>query len=195
MTACSVPRAHLEGAAELDLDHFLRAGDLPGVGLAQPVVRLFVLPAVADGLLEDAVFVPQAVTHRRQLHRRHRVEEAGRQPAEAAIAEAGVRFLLEQCRAVDVLSCDSALAPSGSSRRFMMLLPASGRSGTPSKGSRRASDSSAVVRLLGCAASVVTGRPEPSGPRPHSAPAAGLPGIDDIVEQSDAARRARRSSR
>ena len=43
------------------------SGDLPRVRAPEPVVRLFLLPAVADRLAEDAVLVAQPVPHGRQL--------------------------------------------------------------------------------------------------------------------------------
>src|SRR6266550_4755521 len=49
--------ADLEGAVQLDFHLVVRASDLPGVRAAEPVVRLFVLPAVLDGLAEHAVLV------------------------------------------------------------------------------------------------------------------------------------------
>ena len=95
--------AHLERAAELDLHLLLRPGDLPRVGPPQPVVRLLALPAILDRLPEDAVLVAQPVAHGRELHRGHRVEEARREAAEPAVAEAGVRLLLEQGEPVEAL--------------------------------------------------------------------------------------------
>ena len=77
--------------------------NLPRIRPAEPVVRLFLLPAVPDGLFEDAVFVAQAVAHGRELHRGHRVEEARRQAPEPAIAQPGVGFLLEQAEPIEVL--------------------------------------------------------------------------------------------
>ena len=74
-----------------------------GIGAAQPVVRLLVLPAVLDGLPEDAVLVAQPVAHGRELHRGHRVEEARGQAPEPAVAQAGVGLLLEQAEPVEVL--------------------------------------------------------------------------------------------
>ena len=56
---------------------------------------MFDLEAVLDRLPENAVFVAQAVAHRRDLQRGQRVDEAGRQPAQAAVAQAGVRFRLD----------------------------------------------------------------------------------------------------
>ncbi len=87
----------------------MRAHDLPGVRAAEPVVRLFLLPAVTDGLAEHAVFVPQPVAHCRELHRGHRVEEAGRQAPQPAVAQARVRFLFEQAEPVEILLLDGLL--------------------------------------------------------------------------------------
>ena len=56
----------------------------------------FLLPAVAEALLEYAVLVAQTITRRRQRHGRHRIEEAGRQPPETPVAEARVRLLVQK---------------------------------------------------------------------------------------------------
>src|SRR5579863_3456775 len=53
--------AHFIGAIELDLDFLGRPWNLPGVLTLKPVVRLFLLPAVAEDLPEHAIFVSQAV--------------------------------------------------------------------------------------------------------------------------------------
>ena len=90
-----LPGAQFERAAERHRDAFGRAHDLPGIGMIEPVVRALLLPAVADLLLEDAMLVAQPVTHRGQLHRGHRVEEAGRQTPEAAVAQPGVGLLVK----------------------------------------------------------------------------------------------------
>src|SRR5207237_1347915 len=66
----------LEAAADPDVDLLLRPADLPGVGTAQPVVRLLALPAVVDGLPEHPVLVAEPVSHRGQLHRGHGIEKA-----------------------------------------------------------------------------------------------------------------------
>ena len=95
--------AQLERAVELHFDRLVRARDLPRVRAAEPVVRLLVLPAVLDGLPEDAVLVAQAVAHGRELHRRHRVEEARGQAPEPAVAQARVGFLLQELEPVEVL--------------------------------------------------------------------------------------------
>ena len=97
------PLAHRERAAEVHHHLLARTRDLPGILPAQPVVRLLVLPAVPDRLPEDAVLVAQPVAHGRDLQRRQRVEETGGQATEPAVAEAGVRFLLEQLDPIDLL--------------------------------------------------------------------------------------------
>jgi hypothetical protein len=50
---------------------------------------------VFEVLAEHPVVVSKAVTVGRIVEGRHRVEKAGREPTEAAIAEAGVRLLLD----------------------------------------------------------------------------------------------------
>jgi hypothetical protein len=67
-----------------------RPFQFPGVALAQPVIRLLRLAAVLDALAEHAVFVADAVAHHRQLEGGAAIQEAGRQTAEAAVAQAGV---------------------------------------------------------------------------------------------------------
>jgi hypothetical protein len=58
-------------------------------GRLKVVVRLFVLPAVPDGLLEHAVLVPQPVALGGQLHRGHRLDEARGQASQTAVAQEG----------------------------------------------------------------------------------------------------------
>ena len=94
----------LEGAIQPDLHGLPRPADLPGVGTAEPVVGVLDLPAVGDLLAEDPVLVPQAVTDRGELERRHRVEEAGGEPAQAAVAQAGVGLHLGELRPVEFLA-------------------------------------------------------------------------------------------
>ena len=84
--------------AQLDADvHRLRgAVDLPGVGPSEPVVGPLDLPAALDLLAEDAVLVAQAVPDGGDGEGGHRVEEAGGEAAEAAVAEPGVGLLLAE---------------------------------------------------------------------------------------------------
>ena len=97
------PATYLEGGVQLDFDSLVRACNLPGVLTTQPVVRPFLLPAVPDRLFEHPVFVPQAVTDCRELHRRHRVEETCGQTSKSPVAEAGVRFFLQQPEPINIV--------------------------------------------------------------------------------------------
>ena len=100
-------------AVEVDGHSVLRPGLLPGVAVAQPVVRLLALLELVDLLREDPVLVPDAVTvagqcnavsirvlwiflskskHGLPRHGEggHAVQEAGSQSAQTAVAEPGV---------------------------------------------------------------------------------------------------------
>ena len=92
---------NVERAGQPHFDGLVRPRDFPRVGPREPVIRLLALPAVAHRLLEDAVLVAQAGAHARNAERRHGIEEARRQPAEPAVAEAGVRLLLDDLERVD----------------------------------------------------------------------------------------------
>ena len=82
-------------AAEADGLRLLVARQLPGVAELQPVVVLLDLAAAVDLLLEHPEVVADAVPDGRQLQRRQRVHEAGRQAPEAAVAETGIPLALE----------------------------------------------------------------------------------------------------
>src|SRR4030095_10541109 len=82
------------------------ARNFPWVGAPEPVVWQLVLPAVLDGLFEDAVFVAQAITHGRDLHRGHGIEEARRQAPETSMTQPRVGLLLEQLIPIEVLLLD-----------------------------------------------------------------------------------------
>ena len=88
-------------AAEADVIGDLRARELPGVAEGQPVLRIFVLPAVLDRLAEQAVIVADAIAHRGDFERRHAVHETGGESAEAAIAERRVGLDLAQLVEID----------------------------------------------------------------------------------------------
>src|SRR6202012_4810705 len=68
----------LEGAVERYDVGAVGSLDLPGIHVAQPVVRAFHLPAVLDRLAEDAVLVAQSITDGGVLQCRQRIDEAGR---------------------------------------------------------------------------------------------------------------------
>jgi hypothetical protein len=70
------------------------------------MVRVLDLAAVGDLLAEDSVLVPQAVADRGELERGHRVEEAGGEPPESAIAQAGVGLRLGKLPRVEALALD-----------------------------------------------------------------------------------------
>ena len=93
-----------------------------GSGRRSQLSGLLVLPAVLDGLSEDAVFVAQPVAHGRELHRRHRIEEARRQAPEPAVAQARVGLLLEQLEPVEAAFARRPAAPERSSSRLVTLL-------------------------------------------------------------------------
>ena len=74
----------------------LRAHELPGVAVDQPVIRLLNLAAVNNALAKHAVLVADAITNARQSHSSDGVQKAGRQPAQAAIAQSGIGLDIDQ---------------------------------------------------------------------------------------------------
>ncbi len=90
-----------DAAAEAHLVHALRAGDLPGATVLEPLIGRLLLHAAHDVLPENAVVVAQAVAHARDAERGHRIQKAGREPAQAAVAQACVRLLIEHLLQVD----------------------------------------------------------------------------------------------
>ena len=87
----------LDVAVEMHLDGVLIDFLHPYLAARQPEVRQLGLPALDELLAEDAVLVAQRVAHCRVALRGEAVEEACREAAEAAVAEAGVRLLLIEC--------------------------------------------------------------------------------------------------
>mmetsp|Transcript_31107 Transcript_31107/g.61073 ORF Transcript_31107/g.61073 Transcript_31107/m.61073 type:complete len:763 (+) Transcript_31107:282-2570(+) len=77
-------------ATEADRVRHVRPRDLPRHRLGEPVVWLLDLPSVNDVLLENAVFVADAVAPAWKRERGHRVQEASRQSAETTVAKARV---------------------------------------------------------------------------------------------------------
>ncbi len=78
--------------AVADRVQVLLAGELPGVVVAQPVVRHLMLSAVNNLLVKHAVFIADAVAVSRELHGGHGVKKTGCQPSQTAVAKAGVPF-------------------------------------------------------------------------------------------------------
>ena len=85
-----------DAAAEVDVIDHLRPLEFPGVAEAQPLVGIFLLPAVRNDLAEQAEIVADAVADGGDRQRRHALHEAGREPPEAAIAECGIRLAFAQ---------------------------------------------------------------------------------------------------
>ena len=102
-TGAQAAAVHLERAVQPDFDLLVRARDFPGVRPAQPVVRLFALPAVLDGLPEDAVLVAQPVAHGRELHRCHGFNEARCQASQPSVTQARVGLLFDQLEPIEIL--------------------------------------------------------------------------------------------
>ena len=109
MDDLEIPPSQLKGAVQLHFHLLMRPGNLPGIGVAKPIVGVFLLPAIHDGLFEHAVLVAQAIAGCRKLHGGHRVQEAGRESAQASVAQARVRFLFDQFEPIDTLCIDRML--------------------------------------------------------------------------------------
>ena len=88
-------------AAEMHLIDHLRPLEFPGVAEAEPLVGIFLLPALRDDLAEQAEIVADAVADRGNGQRRHAFHEAGGEPPEAAIAERRIRLAFAQVRQID----------------------------------------------------------------------------------------------
>ena len=89
-------------AAEPDGNAVFRTRDLPGVPEAEPLVRLLHLPPALDLLVEHPELVADAIAVPGDVQGSHRVEVAGRQPPEAAVAEARVDLLLEEVGELEI---------------------------------------------------------------------------------------------
>src|SRR5215467_1480509 len=81
---------NLERTGQVHLDRFVGSWHFPRIGPREPVIWQFELPAVAQGLAEDAVFIAQSRPHARYTQGCHRVEKTRSQPAQAAVAETRV---------------------------------------------------------------------------------------------------------
>ena len=73
-------------AAECHRVAFVRAQELPCHVLIQPQVRFFDLLAVYDFLFEHTVLITDAVAHGGDAQSGERIEEAGGQATQAAVA-------------------------------------------------------------------------------------------------------------
>ena len=93
---------HVGIAVELDVDGLIRLAVLPGKAVLEPVVRDLDLVALDDLLLEQAVLVADAAAVTRQAVCCHRVDEAGSESAEAAVAKTCIRLFLERLDEAEV---------------------------------------------------------------------------------------------
>ena len=91
----------LDIAAEADGIDELRSLEFPRVAVGQPIFRHLVLPAVGYHLTKQPEIVADAVAVGGQADTRHALHEAGGEPAEAAVAERGVGFLLADLVEID----------------------------------------------------------------------------------------------
>jgi hypothetical protein len=94
-------RCGLRAPAHLHFKGVLGPFQRPGIAQPQPFVGRLHLPAVANLLIEDAVLVADAVADRGNIQRGQRIHEAGGQPAQPAIAQPRLFFLLDQNIQVD----------------------------------------------------------------------------------------------
>src|SRR5690606_21574331 len=91
-----VLRPRLHATVEPTRERAVRARHLPRRSVREPRVRHLHLASVLEELAEDAVVVADAVAGPRDAEGGHRIEEAGRESAEAPVAEAGVFLDLEE---------------------------------------------------------------------------------------------------
>ena len=93
MVVYAVP-ALLDLSVKAHLHGLVRMAFQPHAAAGQPVVGAFLLPAVHDLLLEDAVFVQDGIARAGDIVGGHTVQIARGQTAQAAVAQARVRLLL-----------------------------------------------------------------------------------------------------
>src|SRR5256885_344875 len=82
-------------------DGFIRALNIKRVAAGLPPIRLLVLIAVDDLLLEKAVFVIDAVSEAGHAEGCERLKEAGGKTSETAVAESGIEFAVEDFFEID----------------------------------------------------------------------------------------------
>ena len=95
---------HLVGfhaAAEMHLHGVVGGGHFPGVAVFQPVIGHFHLLAVHDALAEQAILIADGAAHGGHIQGGQAVHETGRQTAQAAVAQAGLRLLTEDAAPAD----------------------------------------------------------------------------------------------
>ena len=92
-------------AAKANKNRLIRLGNFPGPAAFQPFIGDFDLAAIANQLVEDAEFIADAVPRGGNLQGGEGFEIAGRQPAQAAVAQARFLFHIEDLiEAVDAIA-------------------------------------------------------------------------------------------
>ena len=108
--------------AEVHLDGGLRVRELPRGAQPQPRVRALDLAAVlVEGLPEDAVLVADAVADAGHVHGGQRVDEAGGQPAETAVAQPGLDLLRAQGGQIQTAELKALLGDLAEVRRHQRV--------------------------------------------------------------------------
>ena len=81
---------------QANFDHIIGARKLPGRTVEKPLVGFLDLTPINEGLFENPELVANPIADRRDVHCRQRVDEAGGEPPQAAVAEAGFDIKLKQ---------------------------------------------------------------------------------------------------
>ena len=85
---------HVHIAAEFDDLCVLGTAQLKGIAVFEPLVRNLDLIAILNLLLEHAIVVADAAAVRRVSESRQRIQEAGSQSSQTAVAKGSVRLLI-----------------------------------------------------------------------------------------------------
>ncbi len=91
----AIPDLGGHGAFKADVKDILHVRHFPDVAVLQPVIRQFHLLAAGQFLAEEAILIADGAAHGRQIQRRQRIHKAGGQPPQPAVAQAGLRLLID----------------------------------------------------------------------------------------------------
>ena len=98
----AVHLTHIGITVELHIDRFVRLAVLPYEAVAQPVVRQLHLIAVDDLLFKETVLIANGAAMPRVTVCSERVDKAGSEAAEAAVAEPRIRLFLVGIRELQI---------------------------------------------------------------------------------------------
>ena len=152
----------LHPAAEADGVVDVGALELPGIAERQPGLRIFLLPAVPDHLLEQAVVVADAEAVGGDAQARHALHEAGGQPPETAIAQRRIRLQRRAAGRGPRRVRPAPAAPARSGRNCSASPAACDPAGTPATGNRPAWGSPRFRRACFAASGQRCGRAAPA---------------------------------